>query len=376
MTITITTEGATTTMDKRRSGSGKGGFAPLLFSLFVILTSLLPLNSQDFSIGFSYNGTVSSNIFSNYEKIGDFINRGWLDFSLYPSRELEIYLSSGYSLFKENHYLNFLTLEMGGDWVKYLKGRSMIHFNAGINLQRFKSDYDYYNYYQPFLQGDFKYYLKNSLLFRASYSFEYTKFVYFPDYSNQKHRLFLQLNKFLPFEMTLRGEAGARLKFYTKDGSSIRQIYGRIRLSKGISYRIGLSGELTLKKNYVSESVPGKIEENFFFNTPFYDDFSWDGYWGFVQARAILLYEVEFTARASYYKRRFPRILALDLEGNPIQPLQDREDSLQQISVSLRRRWPSFQISLTYLYRTNLSNDPYFTFSDGIFMISTGIFVY
>ncbi len=350
-----------------------GGFAPLLIFFLIGFSHVF---SQDFSLGFSYNGMISSNLFNNYEKIGDFINRGWMDFSIYPSKELEFYISSGYSVFKENSYLNFLTVETGIDWIKYLKGRSMIHFNAGVDLQQFKVDYDYYNYYQPFLQGDFKYYMSDTVLLRTSYSFEYTKFVYFPAYSSQKHRLFLQLNKFLPFEMTIRGEAGTRLKRYTEDGSSIKQIYGRIRISKGIGYRIGLAGQWTVKKNFVSESIPGKIEESFFFNTPFYDDFSWDGHWGFVQLKAILPYEIEFTARASYYERKFPGILALNLDGTNVEPLQNRRDTLKQLSISLKRKWPGFNISLTYLLRSNISNDPYFTFSDHILMFSTGIFLY
>ncbi len=357
-----------------RTGSFRRGLVPLLFSVFVVCSLLFPLRAQDVSLGFSYSATASSNIFNNYEKVGDFINRGWLDLSVYPSRELEFYLSTGYSLFQKNPYLNFLTVELGADWVRYLKGRSMIHFNAGVDLQRFKTEYDYYNYYQPFFQGDFKYYINPSLLFRASYVFEYTRFVYFPDYSNHKHRLFVQINKFLPLKMTLRGEAGARFKVYTGDGSRIKQIYGRLRLSKGLGYKIGLTGEVTLKKNYVSESVPGRIEENFFFNTPFYDEFSWDGAWGFLQMKAILPHEIEFATRVSYYRRDFPHILALDLEGNPLQPTQDREDNLKQFRVSLKRRWPSVEISLIYMYRSNASNDPYFTFSDGIVMLSTGLF--
>lgn len=364
------------TMDEKKHtfNSILGGLCPLL--IFLLFIGSFSLRAQDFSLSFSYNGTLSSNLFNNYEKIGDFINRGLMDFSIYPSRELEFYISSGYSIFKENSYLNFLTVEIGLDWIKYFEGRSMIHLNAGINLQQFKMDYDYYNYYESFLQGDFKYYLSDSVLFRTSYNFEHTKFVYFPAYSSQKHEFFVQLNKFLPFKMTLRGEVGARLKRYTDDGSTIKQLYARVRISKGIGYRVGLTGQWTVKRNFVSETIPGKIEENFFFTTPFYDDFSWEGHWGFAQFKAILPYEIEFTARASYYERKFPKILALDLAGNPIEPFHDREDVLKQLSFSMKRKWPGFQISLTYMMRSNSSNDPYFAFSDYVLMLSTGFFLY
>ncbi len=347
----------------------KGGFAPLLLFLFNFL-----LFSWDFSSGVYLSTSISSNIYSNYEKISDVISRGGLDISLYPGHGLELYVFSDYSSFKNNSWLSFLTLEAGLDWIRYFKGRSLFHLNFALDIQRFTASYDYYNYRQPSLTAEFKYYLSPSLLLRSSYSMKYTRFTYYPAYSSFKHYFFVQLNEFLPLEMAAREELGGRIKKYKEADSYLRQIYAKFRLSKGFGYRIGVAAQLELKKNWAFESVPGIIEENFFFTTPFYDEFSWDGYRAFVQAKVILPLEIELTARASHSKRNFTNIPALDLEGNPIVPLQDRRDYLNEFYLSLSRKWRSFGVSIRMLLRHNTSNDPYFTFSDNY--VFAGLYFY
>ncbi len=311
----------------------------------------------------------SGNIFNNYEKISDLVNRFGLSISYYPSSELEFHVDGYYSLFRENSYLNFMLVELGIDWARYLKGRSFVYITGGVNLQQFSQKYDYYNYYQPFISAGLKYYLKSDLLLRAFYEFYYTDFKFYPDYSNQRHYLTLQLNKFFPSAVTLRSETGLGMKVYRSDSSSIKQVYGKLRLSKGIDYRVGVYIEGLLKKNSVEEAVEGRIEESFF-TSPFYDDLSWDGGGISSMVKAILPFDVEASAQLDYYGRNFPHIRALDLEGNPLEPEQFRKDRLTELTFAIARKWRKFRFSLSLSPRKNSSNDPYFQFSDRTLFLS------
>lgn len=344
-------------------GKRERGILPLLLT-FLLMAGVVRAEFENFSFRLSYDNMASSNIFNNYEGIEDVVNRFGMGLSYFPSSELEVYVDSYYSSFANNSYLNYLVVEAGLDWVKYLKGRSLVFVTGGLTFQQFGKEYDYYNYYQPFLTAGIKYYLAETVLLRTAYEFYYTNFRYFPDYSSQKHYFFLQLNKFFLSAVTLRFETGGGIKKYDTDGSRIMQVYTRVRFSKGFGYRFGVSAEGSLKKNFISEARPGRIEESFFFTTPFYDELSWEGTSGFVMAKAILPLKLETSLKFAYYNRSFPNIRALDLNGYPIEPVQYRKDELKEMSLALGRKWELFSLFFKFILRKNSSNDPYFNFSD------------
>jgi hypothetical protein len=361
-----------------------------VISVLILGSSLM---ADTFSLSFSQN--MTDNLFQNrlaekdhLSTIGIYLDKSFSKYS--------IFVEGSYSHLYENPNLTSFTPDIGIDYISPLNEKSAFYFSLGGRGAFYRSDYSDFNYLSANFFAAFKSYLSQTSIFKSNYSFEYKSY---KDsvYDFLSHSLMISLDKFLQTKTTLKGEANWAYKHFIhpytyEEGASVEEhrYYGQGRgkgsshgngtaqyqtitqteaqgiqvvsfsglIAQGLGKNIGIN--LSGMRQWVisGENPFSYIEEFYAVENPSYDSFSWDGYQLGSQLTFLLSWDIQIKLGYTLFKKEFPGIESLDLEGNPLGVM--REDKRNQFEVKAEKNFPKFSVFLFYSYIKNSSNDLYF----------------
>jgi hypothetical protein len=159
---------------------------------------------------------------------------------------------------------------------------------------------------------------------------------------------------------------------------SVPNFYGLAGINQGIGTRLGINGELELRKNShdFDHTSAETLIKNAYFLYPLNDDYLWDGVRLTLQLKMVLFNRlgVSVEGRVSYFNKNYPGVYIMDEEGNPIEPAVERNDSLLLYMLKISKKTGKFELFTDFFYRYNDSNDDYFFYK--MLTISAGIGYY
>jgi hypothetical protein len=373
---------------------------------FIYILSALILSptlmADSFSLSFSQNMTdnLFQNRFAEKDQLSTF--GFYLDKNL---SRLSLYAEGSYSYLFENPNLTYFTPDIGIDYLSPINEKSAFYFSLAGRGAFYRSDYSDFNYFSANFFAAFKSYLSQTSIFKSNYSFEYKNY---RDsvYDFLSHSLMVSFDKYLQTKTTLKGEMDWGYKHflhpyvYEEDvpveghryymrgrgkgnpygqgpypyktitqteaqGIQVLSISGLIAQGLGNSVGLNLSG---MRQWVLSgQNSFSYIEEFYAVENPSYDRFSWHGYRLGSQLSFLLPWNIQMKLGYTLYKKEFPGIESLDLEGNPLGVT--RKDTRNQIEVKTEKNFPQFSVFLSYSYLSNGSNDLYFDWNGHFFSL-------
>jgi hypothetical protein len=168
---------------------------------------------------------------------------------------------------------------------------------------------------------------------------------------------------------------GSRDDFHTL---SIPGVYGILGVDQAIGTRLGINGELEIRENFRGPdfSDADTLIKNAYILYPQNDDYLWSG------TRLSLLFKMVLANRnavtleggISYFDKKYPGIVVMDENGEPIQPLLERKDTLWLYMLKITKKSGRLEFSTHFISRNNHSNDGYFFYN--LLTLSAGISYY
>lgn len=349
----------------------------------------------------------------NSSTLADYISALGLDVN-YSQKNLNLYLDVSANFFAENSDFNSLKIEPGVEFLKYLKGRNYLYLNIGYSVLNYRELFTDFNYRGPTVEAGVKYYIKPSLLLKTGYYYQYRDYPNYSSFDFHNHAYFIELNQFFSTQTTIRLESGFNFRFYphvaisdssgtmNETGTSfpggngwgggknnnpdpgnqnsgyntikVPNIYGQLKVAQGIGTRIGLTGEIEMRKNFQGLEEADSLIENSYIIYPYNDDYLWDGSRYSIAVNFIPFYEIAFQVRASYLDKNYPGIFVMDTEGVVIEPNIERADQLVQFQLNISKKFKKFDLYINALHRDNRSNDDFFLYK--MWTVSAGVDLY
>jgi len=353
-----------------------------------------------------YDGYYSDNIFFNASAVEDYVSNFGLSLD-YTARNFTLFADVSASLFRDNGDFNSIKVEPGIEYLKYLKGRNYLYVTGGYSILGYRELFTDFNYHGPFAEIGLKYYIDQSFLLKAGYSFQKRIYQNFSSFDFDNHTLFLEANRFLNSNTTLRLRTGLNYRYYphitieeevTTDGAilmqgpggkgpgkqpdpatpaieansiSVPNVFAAFRVAQGFGPNLGLVGEVEWRKNFQGLQDAGQLIENSYVIYPYNDDYLWDGQRYSIYFNAIPAGEVVLNTSLSFTNKNYQGIYIMDEEGQVIEPYQQRQDHMVQVELKLSRQFKKFNLFISGLMRDNQSNDDYFTYK--LWSVSTGV---
>lgn len=397
-------------MDKKR--------LVILCGLMLMLAGRLA--AKDLIIGINYNGYYSDNIFMNASGITDYVSQLNADIN-FTTEKFNFYLDAGGGIYKENPEFNTFNLEPGVEFLHNLKGRNAIQVILGYTVLNYKELFSDFNYSGPKFQANLKIYTAGQFILKGGYDFESRNYPNYDSFDFLNHKAFLEISRFLKSQTTVRLQAGFNYRYYPHivqnldfgddynyfdnkksqgqwkhkgqgphspsdppdpsgpdeliyDGMGIPNVYGLLRIVQGIGARVGITGEAELRKNFRGLDDADALIKNSYIIYPFNDDYLWDGLRFSLTIKIVLSNAFAVEGLVSYADKNYPGVYVMDAEGNVVEPVVEREDSLLRCTLKLSKKIGKLDLSAGIFYRNNTSTDDYFLYK--MLTISAGIGYY
>ncbi len=378
----------------------------LFYLLFFFLSFSFSVKAQenDFTLSFTpyFDYYYTSNVFWDYEETPDTVYSPGFILSL-SSYSINMYLSANTRRYMENAELNSTQMRSGFEYFIPIGSRSFVFFSTEVSSIMFKEDYNYLNRTSPEATVGIKKYITKTALLRSGLRVVFNKYYNYSPYDHIKTAFFIEGNKFLKTQTTLRFTAGFNNIYfqhlisedieyyyqiittrgrnkrtitipqitYNEYSLSIPQIYFTARLSQGIMEKTGITFEAQYRKNFEDfEKLSSFIEDEWILSR-MNDDFFWEGKRLSFALKTIAILQSTISFEVSYLVKDYSGVLVRDLVGEPILPAQYREDSLLEFSFLFEKRYKDLNFYIKGIVRKNSSNDLFFDYS--LFTIMSGI---
>lgn len=393
-------------------------------TLLILLLYLVPgltcqhpgtLNAGELAIGLNYSGLYNDNIFMNASKVKDYISQFQADLTVSLKR-FNFYLDTYADIFIDNPGFNSFNIEPGIEYLHPLKGRNALYLNLGYSILNYKELYTDFNSNGPLVQASIKLYISSRSLLKSGIRFQANNYPDFESFDFSNYNAFVEFNHFYKSQTTLRLQAGFNYRYYphildsfdfgenynyyNNRGShgkgkgpaqkdppqqipqyntmSVPNVYGLVGIDQGIGTRVGITGEIEVRENLRGfDGASAEIMiKNAYILYPLNDNYLWDGTRVTLQLKTVLFNRlaVSVEAKVSYFNKNYPGIYVMDEEGNPIEPLIERTDSLLLGTLKISKKTGKFELFTDFTYRSNDSNDDYFFYD--MLTISAGIGYY
>ncbi len=363
----------------------------ILFTVLIISIGIT-LTGVEFNLGTGINTYFSDNIFFNATSIKDFVTNLSADINL-SMKTFNFYLEGDSTFFADNSDFNSFRVEPGIEFLKYLKGRNYIYFNLSFPILEYKDYYTDFNYSGPAGSIGFKYYVAPTLLFKSGYDFELRNYLNFSSFDFVNHTIFFEINKFFSSQTTVRLQTSFNYRYYNHidkilpeedwiidsnnsavNSLSIPNVSGVLRVSQGIGAKVGVFGEVELRKNFRGLEDAETLINNSYVIYPYNDNYLWDGNRFTLSIKFIPFAEISVMARVSIFNKNYPGIYVMDEEGIVVEPNEERDDDTFQINFSLSKKFRKFNVYLNFMLRSNKSNDLFFEYD--MLTLATGFRYY
>ena len=373
------------------------------------------LTARELNFGVSYYGSYSDNIFMNASKVKDYISQFQADL-LVTLKRFNFYLDASTDIFVDNPEFNSFNVEPGIEYLHPLKGRNALYLDLSYTILNQKDLYTDFNTSGPLIQAGLKLYTSPRTLIKAGARFQSKNYANFESFDFSNYNAFMEFNHFLKSQTNFRLQTGFNYRYYphilasydfgdnynyyNNRGSygkgkgprqhqspgqnpqyntmSVPNFYGLLGIDQGIGTRLGINGELELRQNLsdFDHASAETLIKNAYILYPLNDDYLWDGVRLILQLKMVLFNRlaVSVEGRVSYFNKNYPGIYIMDEEGNPIEPVVERNDSLLLSMLKISKKIGKLELFTDFFYRYNDSNDDYFFYK--MLTISVGIGYY
>jgi hypothetical protein len=373
------------------------------------------LTARELNFVVSYYGSYSDNIFMNASKVKDYISQFQAD--LFVSfKRFNFYLDTSADVFIDNPEFNSFNIEPGIEYLHPLKGRNALYLDLSYTILNYKDLYTDFNTSGPLIQAGIKLYTSPRTQLKAGARFQSRNYANFESFDFSNYNAFLEYNHFFKSQTNFRLQTGVNYRYYPhilasydfgdnynyykNQGSygkgkgpkqhqppvqnpqyntmDVPNFYGLLGINQGIGPRLGINGELEVRKNLneFDHNSAETLIKNAYILYPLNDDYLWDGVRLTLQLKMVLFKRlaVSVEGRVSYYNKNYPGINIMDEQGNPIEPAVERSDSLFLYMLKISKKIGKLELFTDLYYRNNNSNDDYFFYK--MLTLSAGIGYY
>ncbi|NOY79267.1 MAG: hypothetical protein GXO76_15550 [Calditrichaeota bacterium] len=359
------------------------------------------------SLYYSYD----SNAFHNYLGMSDNIGKGTIYFNHDINREDEIfrvYYQGNYYQFKNYRDRNFLYHEFGFAYARSISEQNA-YLYSGIKFSNRsnKELYNYYDYNQFLAYINIKSpWLGNHI--QGGYRLRERTYKNLAGFSYWEHYLFLRFNRAFKTKTSLTiessygyknylartfvttlydstfmggrsgrmGGRGVRTIVSVEDVPSAKLWTNSIRVGQSLTSTTGLSVQVLYRYNFDSEArYLTAVQSGYTTEDELFDDpYSYKGLEYSAQITQLLPRGIQLTAAFTRSHKFYPGHLALDLDGNPTNGQDYRDDKLDYFYFGLEKSFAIGKIvkSTTffsdYYWINNQSNDAYYKYKSQLFM--------
>jgi hypothetical protein len=390
----------------------------LLIILGLMLTLTARLASKNLTIGTSYNGYYSDNIFMNASAVTDYVSQlqAELNFSM---KKLSLYLDASADIYNENGEFNAFQIEPGVEFIQYLKGRSAIYLTLGYMVLDYKELFSDFNYSGPRVQANLKLHTSSRSILKAGYLFEYRNYPNYESFDFFNHKAFVEFNRFFKSQTTLRVQTGFNFRYYphivqnfdfgddynyydnTKsqgkwkhkvqgsgsgpnnppgtdgyeyESMGVPNVYGLLHVTQSVGTRVGITAEAEIRKNFRGLDDADALLKNSYIIYPYNDDYLWDGLRLSLALKTALFSDVALEGMVAYYDKNYRGVYVMDEDGSVVEPAAERKDSLLLYKMKISKKFGKLDVFGNISYRQNTSADDYFLYN--MLTISAGIGYY
>ncbi len=364
---------------------------PRLF-LLLFFGASLTLRGAGFSLAYNHHST--RNLFQFNDPVPDTIS----SFGLFldsKAQGLSVLSAFRYVLFHENSGLSFGSVNLGVDYLKPLGTKSAFYVSAGGTGSLFRDEWKPFDSLSFDIVAAYKTYLAPTSILKLQSRSAWATYRD-PLFDHLSQALSLSLDKFFPSLTTLKAEAGWKYKYFrhpflitppgsppvmpgvggplyrgghgfvpiydpSGGGSGIQSGSLALLAAQGLGSRVGLSVSGARQWALSGTNPFASIEEFYLVSNPSSDEFSWEGWTATALLTALLPWDIELKAAATYSDKGFPGVNVMsedgELTGIP------RGDTRRTLEARLEKIFPRFTLFLAFSRADNRSNDPLFTWS-------------
>ncbi|HSQ35372.1 MAG TPA: hypothetical protein VLQ89_05195 [Candidatus Binatia bacterium] len=394
------------------------GRALLGLSLFLFM-GLLPRPAgaaENFSLSPYLDYSYSSNIFWDSSAVSDAAVSPGVELNL-AAGQFVFFLNADGKIYQSNDYLNRSMISGGFNFFAILSKRSSFFISPDVTLTRFQGEMSYLNTAIPSLVFGLKHVFSDRLYGRVGLSLRHSDYFDEDSYDRWRAAAFGEISLFFKSQTTLRLSLGLNYLYFPHfvmdaaepaalaatgttaaaspaagsrrhlPGSSapqpgpnvavntvelsFPQPYIVFRVAQGLGYQTGLIAEVQFRKNrdILENFDPLAVDE--WALQQMDEDFFWQGTRLSLALKTEALLKLEIALDFSYLAKEYDGLSALDLNGDPVQPLAFRADTLAQVTMKIAKSLGHVAFYLTGSYRNNVSNDLYFRYD--FYTISAGL---
>jgi len=360
----------------------------ILFGLAVLPNLALGQFSAEAIVTTMFDDNVNNNYLQVNDKITD-VSLGLAHDWETESSNTQTFYTASLNYFSAVTARTFHSHSFGVTYSKLFSEEDQTLLNMGgtYSLRVNRDDYTFYDNTQFSAYANFKHYLEESVVGRASYSFRSVRLSELSDFNYTEHYGFIQGTVFLPTRTTLILEADVGTKIYstpnydstqqsgtygqgqrrvvTSSTPSVTQLIGIARIGQPVFDGTGLSLTASYQLNLQKESRYltsdyGTISDDELFD----DHYGYEGFQSSVMLTQLLPADMQMRLIASRQNRSYSDRPAFDLSGNQV--AGTREDTRMVLTMQLEKRLESIGalIGLSYDYIANDSNDLFYDYTN------------
>ncbi len=368
-----------------------------LGTVLLIMTALCATYAAakvEVAVNTDISGIYSDNIFKNADAMADFISRLHTDLIL-STNALEFYLDASADFYLDYPEFNYFTLEPGIRFFQKLKGRNSLFADFSYMLLQHNDLYTDFNYNGPMLQTGIKLYPGKGMQLKAGYRLEGRNYANYDSFDFFNHNAFVDISRFFRTQTTLTVRGGFNYRYYSHIADTfvrgegynyyrhwrrmdrkkpppnrpgthalgIPSLYAGIGVNQGIGARLGIEGEIEVRRNFKGLDNADTLLKNAYAIYPFYDSYLWDGFRLGLKVKWTAFAGIALVAGMEYYDKKYRGVHLRDESGERIVPEEERTASLLVYSLKISKQFEKLELFSRMAYRDNRSNDLYFDFA-------------
>jgi len=343
-------------------------------------------------------GGYSSNVFHNYQTLPDYytdidayLHQDWI----FENQGLRTFYNGAMTSFDRYKDKNYQNHTLGISWYRLLNDAGN-RLNAGISVtQRDHSEeYQWVELFTTHLYVNSKIIINEQLFSYFGLNLTSRRYKNLPAFSHYQSVLFARMSQFFATGTTLILEGDIMNKHYypvstasyhpdfpevvtVGDGNSTSGIV-LLRLAQAITPKTGLSLQLQGSRNFTaSERYLGNTEGFYYSDEEMFDDmFGYNDVKMELGLTQTLPWKSKLVMMNSVQWKKYNDRPALDLEGNPLNNSELRNDKRRVMDITLEKRLnfssaiEPLTISINWTNVNNHSNDAWYDYKSGYMMLN------
>jgi hypothetical protein len=351
----------------------------------IVLLAFASKSFAQLSLTTSLENYYDDNIYNNYDKVSDFVHSASLDAGYdfeSDDNNFQIFYLGNLTYFRENDFKSSNSHKIGLVNT-YFFSEDGNPFNAGVNYaqRNNRDELSVYDLSQFSAYSNYRHFLNETDYLLAGYQFFYNDYKNFDSFTHFEHRGFLKFSSTFDTKTTLSLGSEIDFKLYKIRYNSpdiayqISQLKGYVQAAQSITGSTGLSGYLLYRKNLTTGNRYITYTDYVYYEEEIFNDaYSNDGIEAGTNLTQLISDEVIFKGEFIYMQRNFNNLNIALSDGTETDIL--RKDNYYAFGAELKFNLyglvKGLELSLSYNYLLNKSNDYYYDYDNHLSSVTLG----